>query len=591
MAAVVWLTASLAAGLVIAREIARPAPAIRVAVEEPFSAGVVSPQAAVAVSGFRATPRGYALPPNGRGAIEYRLRVERPLTAWSALTLQWYGGEPGIASRIEWVGNGPPRLLAESRNVIGGRLALPREAAGRQEIWLRFSAANAGERERLILDKLVLQSWEGPLPTRPRVWVPVLVGLAVAAVFAGLSRSPWRTAALGAILLLALGLRLGNLERVLDAPLDPDARNFREYAHAMTLSGPTGFYSAAFGEREPLYPALVKAALAVFGDTDTSVRLLSLSLSMGVVALGYGLGRSLLGPAAGLAAAALLAVSVPAIIESGRGLRVELEALLFTGSAWLWLGRPGSLTFARGLLGGLVGGALLLTRFPYAPTVGLLLLAAAWWHRQQGAVRWAALGLALVLAAAAAAPHRVALAARHGDAAYDAHRTLRWIANQEFQGQPGFPSVEEVVRDPYAGPRITVWEYAVRLHTPGELLWRSGRGLVRAVQNLGPIGYAEEVRALSGLRLRWLDGVVAAVGALGCALLLRGRATAWVPLAAFLGLMHMLFLYDLGLPDYRFRMILQASPLFAAAAAAGGGGLLAWARACRPAAAIPRGAP
>ncbi len=46
-----------------------------------------------------------------------------------------------------------------------------------------------------------------------------------------------------------------------------------------------------------------------------------------------------------------------------------------------------------------------------------------------------------------------------------------------------------------------------------------------------------------------------------------------------------------GLPDYRFRMILQVSPLFAVAVAAGCGGLLAWAQTWRPAAAPPRGDP
>ncbi len=190
--------------------------------------------------------------------------------------------------------------------------------------------------------------------------------------------------------------------------------------------------------------------------------------------------------------------------------------------------------------------------------------------------------MALVLAVGIVAPHRAALAVRQGDPAYDTHRTLRWIANQEFQGRHGFPSPVEVIRDPYVGPRITLWDYAVRLHTPAELFWRSARGLVEAAQNLGPIGYAAEVRAISGLGLRWLDALAGVIGAFGCALLLRSRETAWVPLAALLGLLHILVFYDLGLPDYRFRMILQVSPLFAVAVSAGCGRLLAWAPLRRP---------
>lgn len=591
IAAAVWLAGSLAAGFGLLRDLVRPAPPVRVQVEEPFSEGLVSFQATVVVRGFRKAPRGYAIPARERGVIEYRLRTDRPLTAWSAIMLQWYGGEPLMESRVEWIGDGPPRSLAEGRSLVGERLALPREAAGRQEVVLRFTAENAAAEERLILDKLTLQSWEGPLPAAPAPWAMALVALGVCAGIAGLSRSPGRAGALSAILLLAMGLRLGNLERVLAAPLDPDARGYLAHARSLSLSGPTGFYSAAFGEREPLYPAVVKTALGIFGDAEVSIRLLSLCLSGGVVALGYWLGRRTLGTAAGFAAAALLAISVPAIIESGRGLRVELEALLFTAYAWVWVGRPCALTLRRAMLGGVLGGALLLTRFPYAPAVGLLLLAAAWRCREQGASRWAALGLALVLAAGITLPHRVALAIRHGDAAYDTHRTLRWIANQEFQGRPGFLSPEEVVRDPYAGPQITFWDYYFRLHTPGEVLWRSARGLIGAVQNLGPVGYAEEVRAVSGLSLRWLDGFVGLFGALGFALLLRSRETAWIPLAILLGLLHVLFLYDLGLPDYRFRMILQVGPLYAVSVAAGCGGLLAWGRARRPGAAASRGDP
>lgn len=40
----------------------------------------------------------------------------------------------------------------------------------------------------------------------------------------------------------------------------------------------------------------------------------------------------------------------------------------------------------------------------------------------------------------------------------------------------------------------------------------------------------------------------------------------------------MAFVYDLDLPDYRYRMILQVMPPFSVAAAGGGCGIMAWVR-------------
>lgn len=156
--------------------------------------------------------------------------------------------------------------------------------------------------------------------------------------------------------------------------------------------------------------------------------------------MAFRLGRALLGLGGGLGAGMLLALSVPVIIESGRRLRVELEALLLKGSAWLLFGRRGSLTRGRAALAGVLAGALLLTRFPYAPLLILLLLAAStWWPRDLGPKVWRPIVIATTIALVLVFPHRVALGLNHGDGGYDIHRTLRWIANQEFQGQPGFP--------------------------------------------------------------------------------------------------------------------------------------------------------
>jgi uncharacterized membrane protein YqjE len=84
------------------------------------------------------------------------------------------------------------------------------------------------------------------------------------------------------------------------------------------------------------------------------------------------------------------------------------------------------------------------------------------------------------------------------------------------------------------------------------------------------VGYVEEVRTVLGLRLGWVDLVLAALGVVGLGVLIGRGDAGWMPLVLFLGLAHVAFVYDLDLPDYRYRMILQVMPLFALAAVAGG---------------------
>ncbi len=564
-----WLLVTVPLGAWVLRGLVAPVPAAVVQVEEPFTYGLVSPAARLNVRGFRATPRGFELAARSGGDIEYRVRTAQPLTRWSAVTLQWYGGEAGVQSTVELVTPDGPQTLLRNRSMAGTRFSLPESVVGGTEIFLRFEARNATDQERMLLDKLVLQSWDRPLPVLPDpVW---LVGtfLAVALGIAGLTTHPGRTALVGLALALALALRYVNLLRVAMAPLDPDAQGYRAYARMLTWIGPEGFYSAAFGEREPLFPAIAKLAFSVLGDSDLALRMLTMTLSIAVVYLGYRLGREVLGIGGGLATALLLGVAAPAIIESGRGLRVEMETLLLVSAAWLLMGKGGAFPWTRAALAGTLCGALLLTRSAYAPALAIMIPVAAWWWRADRRV-WRQLLVAAGIAAILVLPHRLALATRHGDPAYDVHRTLRWVANQEFAGQPGFPPAAALIQDPYAGPPLTLGQYYFGLHSPWEVIGRSLRGLGKAVLNLSPVGYVEEVRAVLGLRLGWVDLLIASLGVVGLSVLAFRRDAAWVPAALLLALAHVAFLYDLSLPDYRFRTILQGMPFFAVAVAAAG---------------------
>lgn len=267
-------------GLWWLRDLRLPVPPTVVQIEEPFNYGVVSEAARLSVRGFHATPRGFALAPRSEGEIEYRVRTAQPLARWSAITLQWYGGQAGIQSAVDLLDPDGPQRLLEGRSLLGTRLPLLVSVAGRTEIRLRFIARNATGEARLILDKLVIQAWEGPPASLPEVYWVGGMFLALSLGIAGLRAQPKQAVLVGLMLTVAVVVRYVNLLRVAMAPLDPDAQGYRAYAQVLTWIGPHGFYSASFGERGPLYPALVKLALGLLGDADLSLRLLSLTLSI-----------------------------------------------------------------------------------------------------------------------------------------------------------------------------------------------------------------------------------------------------------------------------------------------------------------------
>ncbi|HEX6606517.1 MAG TPA: glycosyltransferase family 39 protein [Chloroflexia bacterium] len=90
---------------------------------------------------------------------------------------------------------------------------------------------------------------------------------------------------------------------------------------------------------DPLYVLLLRPWVALFGHGDGSVRALSVGLSTATLPATYWLGRSLVGPRAGLLGAALLAVS-PYAVELGQEAALYALAALTTtlalAAGWHW---------------------------------------------------------------------------------------------------------------------------------------------------------------------------------------------------------------------------------------------------------------
>ena len=125
------------------------------------------------------------------------------------------------------------------------------------------------------------------------------------------------------ITLLAFGLRVWGLESVPPGWRDDELIETLVISQKI-LDGDLAFYYADASGHEALYHALNALFLAWFGPTGPGIRLLSAVLGTLAVPLTYALGRRLFGAAAGLSAAALLAVSFWGLMYSRVGIRHSL---------------------------------------------------------------------------------------------------------------------------------------------------------------------------------------------------------------------------------------------------------------------------
>lgn len=183
----------------------------------------------------------------------------------------------------------------------------------------------------------------------------------------------------GGLVVAALLLRVAYVMVVPQSPVDLDAGEYDWLARTVLAGrGLVDGASHPYVSRAPLYPLVLATVYAVFGADPVSARLFQAVVGALVCAGSYLLARRLFGERAGIAAAAVTALSPALIIYSGllltetlAGALVLLLALLITvdrtrlASPWRWLGI------------GLAGGAAALLR-PEMLGLPVALVAAAW---------------------------------------------------------------------------------------------------------------------------------------------------------------------------------------------------------------------
>jgi hypothetical protein len=536
-----------------------------VALEENFNDGLLLHPDWTAVTGFVPCENGWCLTPGSQGTLHYRPRVSmdgvRDVEAYL-----WLYARGGVTNRVSVSGDDGRtwQTLATNVSVTGERIALRRYLGGAYPPMLAFEASNPGGATALVLDKLVLAYLDAPLGAAPSAtrFFLATVGLGAAGIV--LSRRPRLTA--GSLLIVAVGavLRYRLLVETLANPLDPDAKGYRAYAAWMSLFGDTGFFSARFGEREPLFVLVGHLFFRLVGDSDFHLRLVSFALSIVLIWLVMRIGTTLFGVPLGWFTGAMMALNPALARESVRGLRLELETivlLLVLIAAFLWARPRGRL---RAPLLGALGGLMVLTRITYVLAMTVLLALAAYTRRQtrRGWLVPAAASIAIMIALLA--PHRYSLYRLHGDPFWDTTRYARWNANFEFAGRPGFPSRRQLELDGYAGGRLTYAEYLFGLHSLREIVLGTMRGYLKLFLSM----------TAKALRYEPLGLLLLLLAVAGFARACLRPEYRWLPVTFVVVEFPVAFLYDRLLVDQRhclssFPLVLFASALSLSWIAAG----------------------
>src|SRR5205823_7718630 len=122
--------------------------------------------------------------------------------------------------------------------------------------------------------------------------------------------------------------RWEQLEILKNSEMEPDAVTYMNLAMQMKEPFDTEF-------REPLFIWFVRALIKLTYRSPLTLRLMTVILSLVVIALTYEVARRCWRREWGVVAAAILAASPFLIVMSGRGLRTELYSIVLLGYLWV----------------------------------------------------------------------------------------------------------------------------------------------------------------------------------------------------------------------------------------------------------------
>jgi hypothetical protein len=513
---------------------------------------------------------GWYLASNEHGSLRIRLPFEQE----GVLKLRLWSYSPGtLAVKIL---DSAQVLDVPLAHLDGTIISMPMH--GPTEIVV--NASSDLSEEQLVVDRFVA-AWSEPNDKLPSP-LPLLFGISLCVggwviVAIGWSKSDWLQWTAGIAIVVATfigtGQRWNLLEMARNLAVDSDVVSYMTYAKSLDwFSHDHGFYSGTFGEREPMYVALVNEWFHMWGNTLPAIRFLTVVASVLLVpATGVFIWRMSENALLGVVAAWIVAVHPVWIEESVRGLRLEVLSLLFLFSIGVWIKARG--WFSAFVLGCAIGGLGLIQ----TPLLTVM-LSSCWlaWAVAALANRttklrfhhWRSPQLVLVtiISMVLFLPHLYGLYTVYGDPTQPSKGYARWNANVEFPeriGTPGFPTAEEFSKNPYAGPPLSYGEYFFGLHSIPTLIKGQIKGWLESSIYMST-SFAPQIKELiflfhaSGfktvvkhLRFQTLLILIISLGltGLGWVYLWTVPQLFWVPFLSLWGTWYAAYLYSVRLVE------------------------------------------
>ena len=368
-------------------------------------------------------------------------------------------------------------ITADSGNYIGAVFNISPYVKEVSAFTILCEAANRSLFTSKVLDKieLVITKDEQVQPRLPHI--PRILGLLLPAViiFTYAARIHFTKAELSTaflvilIIVLASYLRWNELLRVAGTVLEGDVAGYQRYAQKMNLFSGTGFYSAQFSQREPLYILLVKMFLLFFGNSDTHVRFVSFVFSLVTIVLTYKVAQAWFNSIVGISAALILSIHPYLITLSASGFREEWFTTLLL--LFIYYGYVADTIGNRWriLSTGLLIGCMLLTRSESLLMIFIIMILTPLFAKHKWNYRM--IVITLLVGISLLVPHLYSIYRTQGTPLHTVNTYTRFYVNQEFMGKPGFPTREDIVRrGMYTGKTVTPLEYYFLLHTPWEFI-------------------------------------------------------------------------------------------------------------------------
>ena len=368
---------------------------------------------------------------------------------------------------------------------------LSKYVAGRDRFFIKIEAVNdsLSGTTVVILYDFYLLFFARPIIFPPLTLMLTTIFLPILLIIKHKRQTKLKLILLFLVLMIGLHLSLKNLYDYRYRAFDSDVICLtQEVPRFLSLDLKSALLGNYCGNKESLNPLIIIAFWKIFGfGSEMGIRFSSLIFHWLTILLVFWYGKKIKSFAVGLVAALFIGTHPYLIQLSARGLRDSAFTFIITLFVYLLfetgLKRLGSriAVFFTSLF------SIYLRLHSLIQLIGLTLIFVIAKRKLKHGVILTAMLLLI------AWPLIATNLKTYQTWNYSEEMHLKWNANVEFAGQPGFPSKESMTLNPFQGPSISAFTYFFKLHTLPDLVISTVRGTIKTFQSLyfkdNPIGY------------------------------------------------------------------------------------------------------